>query len=80
MTRKYTTKDMLIPPEVMTECKEPDSILYSFGDELVTLTGDLASLYRGMIWMYGERQAALRFWCLWHQKSVPTPENAFSAL
>ena len=67
MTRPYHRNEP--EPVVMTEAVEPESILYQRGRVTATLTGFLASLYKGMIWMYGEDEANERFWWLFHKKN-----------
>lgn len=68
-------------PEVMTEAVEPEKIAYKRGSVYVYLTGLNASLFRAMIWLYGEATATERFWWLWHKKSdVLTPENVAPSL
>ena len=67
MTRPYHRNEP--EPVVSFEMVEPDSILYQRGRVTVTLTGFLAGLYRGMIWMYGETEAKERFWWLFHKKN-----------
>lgn len=75
MTRPYNRHEP--EPIVLTDAVEPEKITYHYGSQLVTLTGTLAWLYRGMIRMYGEDEAKERFWFLFHKKSsVTTPDNA----
>ena len=75
MTRKYTTKEMLTPPEVLCESMEPEPIYFSYGMAYVKLEGFLAWLYRGMIRMYGEDEAKERFYFLFHKKSDAVPQQ-----
>lgn len=49
----------------------PEKITYKRGACLVELTGANASLYRAMIWQYGESAATEKFWWLWHKKGSP---------
>ena len=75
--RKYTRNEP--EPTVVFEAAEPESIAYKYGACYITLTGFYAWLYRGMIWMYGEKEAAERFWFLFHKKSDDiSPEIAAS--
>ena len=67
MTRPYHRNEP--EPTVSFEMVEPESILYQRGHVTATLTGFLASLYKGMVWMYGEDEANERFWWLFHKKN-----------
>ena len=67
MTRPYHRNEP--EPVVSFEMVEPESILYQRGRVTATLTGFQASLYKGMIWMYGETTAKERFWWLFHKKN-----------
>ncbi len=60
----------------------PKKITYKLGTCFVELTGVNASLYRAMVWQYGESAAAEKFWWLWHKKenSVLRQENAVQSL
>ena len=49
-------------PTVTFEAVDPEPIIFEFGTIYEKLTGFLAWLYRGMIWMYGEEEAKLRFY------------------
>ena len=82
MTRKYVRKADAIPFDVSFESVEPEPIYYNVGNIHATLTGFLATLYRGMIWMYGEDIAQARFWAMFHtnENSVSRQENAVSSL
>ena len=79
MTRPYHRNEP--EPVITTEFVEPESIAYEYGCHYATLTGFLANLYRGQIWMYGEEEAKERFWHLFYIKnSVSSPENTVPAL
>ena len=80
MTRPYRRNEP--EPVVMTETVEPESILYQRGRITTTLTGFLAGLYRGMIWMYGEAEAKERFWQMFYKKQdgVILPDNTVNAI
>ena len=79
MTRPYNRNEP--EPVVLTEYVEPESIEFRYGRHFTILTGFWAFLYRGMIWMYGEEEATIRFWFLFHKKnSVSSPENAVPTL
>ncbi len=58
----------MVTPTVMLEAVEPEPIYYKRGLVCQKLTGAHASLYRAMIWAYGEAEATERFWWLWHKK------------
>lgn len=80
MTRQYIRRNEP-EPVVLTEYVEPESIEYRYGRHFEILTGFWAGLYRGMVWMYGEEEAAERFWFLFHKKSDDiSPEIAASTL
>lgn len=49
----------------------PKKITYKRGTCFVELTGANASLYRAMVWQYGESAATEKFWWLWHKKGSP---------
>lgn len=72
--RKYVLKNQP-EPEVTTEYVDPEKILYKFGLCRVYLTGFYAWLYRGMIWMYGEEEAARRFWFIFHKEEPEKKER-----
>lgn len=82
MTRKYVRKADAVPFDVSFESVEPEPIYFNFGSIHATLTGFLATLYKGMIWMYGEDTAKARFWAMFHSKenSVSRQENAVPSL
>ena len=82
MKRKYVKKADSIPFEVFFESVEPEPIYFNFGNIQATLTGFLATLYRGMIWMYGEDVAQARFWAMFHtnENSVTRQDNAVPSL
>lgn len=82
MTRKYVRKADAVPFDVSFESVEPEPIYYNVGNIHATLTGFLATLYRGMIWMYGEDIAQARFWAMFHtnKNSVTRQDNAVQPL
>lgn len=59
--------------DLKAEYKEmqPEPITYRYAGQCVILTGFLAGLYRGMIWMYGEEEAKVQFWLMFHKKKEP---------
>lgn len=52
------------------ETVEAEKVLYKRGCVSQYLSGANASLYRQMIWQYGEAEATERFWWLWHKKEA----------
>lgn len=54
---------------VMTELEHmaPEKIMYKRGNINQYLDDFHASLYRAMVWKYGEAEAQERFWWLWHK-------------
>ena len=55
---------------VVCEVVEAEKLLYKRGCVSQYLTGMNASLYRQMIWQYGEAEATERFWWFWHKKEA----------
>lgn len=82
MTRKYVRKADAIPFDVSFESVEPEPYYFNFGNIHERLEGFYATLYRGMIVMYGEDTAKARFWAMFHtnENSVSGQENAVSSL
>ena len=66
-------------PEVMYEAAEPEKIIYQRGSVYIYLYGFNASLYRGMIWMYGKEEATERYWWLWNKKAETAPKQISAA-
>ena len=55
-------------PAVVFEAVNPKPVFYRLGNVCVELTCFNAWIYQAMVGVYGEDEATIKFWYLWHKK------------